>query len=692
MLTGRKPFAGEHEVAIAYAILHDEPVLPSTYSSDLSSALEEIVLRLLQKDPAKRDSSANALLGALPGAGTSAVRSKMSHRLRATRTLLAKRWTAAVVAVGAAVIVGVLVGVVLRQARLGRNHARQPEIVQLTFSGNARTPALSADGQRLAYSSRQCGTDGRCTVDVIVQDMEGAGKATVASGLANVWHIQWTSDGRYLVIHGEWSGNPKWGPYSVPSLGGEEPRYLGCCDGVVVGTTDTALVGERPGSDSSVWLRWVTIADGVAHDSLLIPKPAGILGIMIVPLGDGKKILTKSISAGEFLVAVVDRQGRVIDSLRLGGRNLSVVQPFPDGLGLLVGRVKETFADPEDGSAVPLDLVVYPLSPEGRFGSRPDTIMRGLISYQAGLMILSIAGNGTLTYASGPMRYELWQLQRTRSSSLISRRRRLAAATGYLNGKISPDGKHVGILRGVVLRDRQLKQFSVMSSDSGPETLVGSPQDVDDFEWSRDGSNALLGVHDGDSLIIEAVDVRDDATRVIGKMKESETGPIASLPGGGIAVLTSGTHLRRIGVPGLSDTIFDALRDFIGIAAITSSPDGRSVVIVGFNRTMDTTLISRVSVVNGHADRLATFVGSDPLHDRPAWLSDGSLIFFAKPSQTVEWYRVPAGGGHPVRLGTSPWGSAQHSISADGRRILATVPIDMSDVYAIRNFSRLLDR
>jgi len=62
MLTGRKPFTGDEEVAIAHAILHDDPELPSTYRGDLSAALEGIVLRLLQKNPAKRHATAADLL------------------------------------------------------------------------------------------------------------------------------------------------------------------------------------------------------------------------------------------------------------------------------------------------------------------------------------------------------------------------------------------------------------------------------------------------------------------------------------------------------------------------------------------------------------------------------------------------------------------------------------------------------
>jgi eukaryotic-like serine/threonine-protein kinase len=62
MLTGRKPFAGDEEVAIAHAILHDESELPSTHRGEISAALEGIVLRLLQKDPARRYATAADVL------------------------------------------------------------------------------------------------------------------------------------------------------------------------------------------------------------------------------------------------------------------------------------------------------------------------------------------------------------------------------------------------------------------------------------------------------------------------------------------------------------------------------------------------------------------------------------------------------------------------------------------------------
>ena len=65
MLTGRKPFIGEHEIAIAYTILHDKLVPPSAYRDDVPAPLEDLVLRLLQKTPGRRCSDADEVLSAL---------------------------------------------------------------------------------------------------------------------------------------------------------------------------------------------------------------------------------------------------------------------------------------------------------------------------------------------------------------------------------------------------------------------------------------------------------------------------------------------------------------------------------------------------------------------------------------------------------------------------------------------------
>ncbi len=68
MLTGRVPFEGESAVTIALKQVNEAPVPPSHYNPALPPALEAVVLRALEKDPARRFADADEFLAALEAA------------------------------------------------------------------------------------------------------------------------------------------------------------------------------------------------------------------------------------------------------------------------------------------------------------------------------------------------------------------------------------------------------------------------------------------------------------------------------------------------------------------------------------------------------------------------------------------------------------------------------------------------
>ncbi len=65
MLTGRRPFEGQHEVAIAHAIVHAEPARPSALRSGSASELDALVLELSRREPGNRPASAEAVAAEL---------------------------------------------------------------------------------------------------------------------------------------------------------------------------------------------------------------------------------------------------------------------------------------------------------------------------------------------------------------------------------------------------------------------------------------------------------------------------------------------------------------------------------------------------------------------------------------------------------------------------------------------------
>ncbi|MDX6728593.1 MAG: eukaryotic-like serine/threonine-protein kinase [Baekduia sp.] len=68
LLTGRVPFDGEAPVAIALKQISEAPVPPSQLRPGLPPALEAVVMRALEKDPARRFADADEFMGALEAA------------------------------------------------------------------------------------------------------------------------------------------------------------------------------------------------------------------------------------------------------------------------------------------------------------------------------------------------------------------------------------------------------------------------------------------------------------------------------------------------------------------------------------------------------------------------------------------------------------------------------------------------
>lgn len=62
MLTGRLPFDGDNAVSVAIMQMQDEPVQPHILNPDIPEGLEQITMKAMEKDPAKRYQSAAEML------------------------------------------------------------------------------------------------------------------------------------------------------------------------------------------------------------------------------------------------------------------------------------------------------------------------------------------------------------------------------------------------------------------------------------------------------------------------------------------------------------------------------------------------------------------------------------------------------------------------------------------------------
>jgi dienelactone hydrolase len=130
-VTGRLPFDGEHPAAAMHSIIYDQPGPPRELRPELPAAIERTILHCLEKEPADRYSSAEALLQDLRRYSS---RSPVEYRKR-LRSLPLR---IAVPAVVALVLVAVAAGLWTYRRGASRRWAREialPEAIRLVDAG-----------------------------------------------------------------------------------------------------------------------------------------------------------------------------------------------------------------------------------------------------------------------------------------------------------------------------------------------------------------------------------------------------------------------------------------------------------------------------------------------------------------------------------------------------------------------------
>ena len=87
MVTGRRPFTGEHDVSLAHAIVHREPQPPSAVRAGLPRGVDRLVLALLDKVPARRPSEAELRAALADLAAGRPARLRRPHSRRRTAAI-----------------------------------------------------------------------------------------------------------------------------------------------------------------------------------------------------------------------------------------------------------------------------------------------------------------------------------------------------------------------------------------------------------------------------------------------------------------------------------------------------------------------------------------------------------------------------------------------------------------------------
>ncbi|MCH7935241.1 MAG: serine/threonine protein kinase [Gemmatimonadetes bacterium] len=157
MLAGQRPFAAPTPQAVLVKVLTSDPALITTIRRTVPSNVEAVLARALEKLPADRFESASAFNTALADPHFDVVRAQAEHARAPGRKRRAWR--------SVPILASLIVGLVVGRIWMGWSSGSAPEgtrLLRLTeMYGMEETPAVSPDGQHVAFIGRARAGDDR---------------------------------------------------------------------------------------------------------------------------------------------------------------------------------------------------------------------------------------------------------------------------------------------------------------------------------------------------------------------------------------------------------------------------------------------------------------------------------------------------------------------------------------------------
>jgi serine/threonine protein kinase len=236
MLSGTRAFRRETAVASMNAVLSDEPAGLST--TTIPPALERVVRRCLEKQPDSRFQSAKDLSFAIEMASSGSQQSTRSA-VPGPTSYKARRLLAA-----GALLVTFVTGFLVHKLWSPGRAFTAPSIRYFTYSGRDYSPAASADGKRVCFSSDRDGIK-----QIWVKDVASGWEKALTSGADDF--PRFSRDGSAILFTRALGMNRSL--FRVQSFGGEPSKVV-----------DGALFADwSPDGRQVVFVRWPGDADSV---------------------------------------------------------------------------------------------------------------------------------------------------------------------------------------------------------------------------------------------------------------------------------------------------------------------------------------------------------------------------------------------------------------------------------------------
>lgn len=668
MLTGRPPFTGATPQQVLAAHVTEAPDAVSKRRPAIAPALEEIVMRCLAKRPADRYQSAEELLHLLEAQATPSTGiTPTQTRPTAAAHSAQNRWVwvlPVTVAVATALAASLWV--------LARRDDAPPPIearrTQVTFTGTADfTAALSPDGQQVAYADRRCGADYACAYDLVVQDVGGRGAARVLEGLAAIYDVTWSGNGRMLLVGGLHDGNQV-AYYSVPTLGGEPPRFVTSAATQMFGTGDSLLIATQT-TLSRMVLRATTLADPTRGDSLVLEHP-GIEPFRFDVSPTGKWVVAGVTDGAVARVLVFDRQGALRDSVIATGTRV----------GGFAADDRLVLALDDSTAQGTLRLVEYRIQGDGRVAGRGREL-----ATQLPRNALSVGPSG-VTYLAGTTQTNVIAIARDGAGASGLSTRPVASSTGFLSSLMGSDGTYIILERPDPAAPGAVRQF-VAPFEGGAERQVSTAALNSGSNRSRtvDGRGLVVLTSAGGVTTITEYDLASGQATPRGTMPDQgDIDGLEALADGSIAWQPDdGSSSIRIRAP--DGAIRTVRTPQVVTQTMEDSPDGFGVIGWGFSTpNLDSVVVWHLPPGAIEAQSLVRAVFDYlPGH---RWLPDGNTeLVINETLATSAFYHLDVARGRLERRGTIPLNFiGAVSFANDGRRLVARTTVPTLDVWVMR--------
>ncbi len=651
MLSGEPPVTGATAQVVIAKLLTEKPVRLRVVRDTVPDGVERAVEKSLSKVPADRFKTAADFVRALEAAAPLEKSISRSNSARIAIPL-------------AAVVLLLAAEAWFAHGRLGAKSGPAVTLgdrTQLTNTGKASSPMISADGKSIAYVVSDCGAAG-CTYGIELKDIGEQMSHRVFSGAKSVYNPVISPDRRSILFEGTVGG--RYGSWLISTLGGE-PRWIAPQQAIFWADGDSLISIPALQPAKVFWLR-VSGLDGIVRDSIRVEGPGDNVGsITAIPHSNWLLVPVRRTPRVEWLV--IDRTGKVASrSTRFSYRGRAPIASY-DAVWMSVessGRV---------GSSVvrlPFDAVAGKLAEQG------DTVYTGVPTG------FSVNADGSaMVVDEGTTEYSTWALSMAElKSGVFPERAKVASATSPIGLGLSPDGSTLILYKSPNGATGAGRQISFRAFAGGPETPVS-------------GNYQTAGFIDSTTL--------ETTERLPNGVRLSRLNPFTGRKYASYIVAdTNLIDYTNVGDRGWAWIPFDHKTIEISdsgdsrvrhipipawyryINQINSPPDGKQISFSGWRAPLeDSAVISTMSVADGKITRQIARVAEGIY---VSWLKDGSLLLRSNETvESISLFRLVPGGKLEL-IANIPRQLAGVSVSADLKRATAGVRNYHGDVWMMK--------